>query len=858
MEREPASQVDRGSAPQGSLFAHLPAEPTDGSDALLDAFLDFVSERGLELYPAQEEAILELLSDRHVVLDTPTGSGKSLVAVALLFRALASGRGRAFYTCPIKALVSEKFFELCELFGAERVGMLTGDASINHDAPIICCTAEILSNLALREGDASEVAFAVMDEFHFYADPERGVAWQVPLLALEDTQFLLMSATLGDMGAVQESLERLTTRKVSVVRSDMRPVPLDYEYRELPLTQTIANLCEAGKAPIYVVSFTHRDCAELAQALTSLNLMGREQRKEITESLAGFRFDSPFGKDLRRCLGHGIGLHHAGLLPKYRRLVERLAQQGKLAVICGTDTLGVGINVPIRTVLFTKLCKFDGEQTRRLSVRELKQIAGRAGRRGYDHQGSVVCQAPEHVIENKLLEGKAGGDVKKKRKLTYKKPPERGYVHWDEAVFEKLRTSPPEPLVSRFRVDHGMLLELLERPSEVAPRGYRALVRLIAECHERDVIKARLRLRSKELFKSLRAAEVVQVRPTPSGRSSEALVSEHLQLDFSLHHSLSLYLVEALDVLDPQVPTYALDVLSFVEAILENPNVVLEAQAREAREALFQKLKAEGVEYEQRMAELDKVSYPKPNAELIYDSFNAYASHHPWLGTENIRPKSIARDLVERYLSFNDYVKEYGLARAEGVLLRYLSEAYKTVVQSVPDPCWNDELVDIMGFLRATLERVDSSLLEEWEKMLAPDTETELGAARRVHALANDPRMLASRVRSELHMLVKALAAGDWEEGAACLRLDVPEPWTGERLEHALEPFFAQHDRLIADARARQTQWTILEPLEPRLYRVRQVLLDPAEDNDFYLEARVDLRQGEPEGPLLELLEVSR
>jgi len=470
----------------------------------------------------------------------------------------------------------------------------------------------------------------------------------------------------------------------------------------------------------------------------------------------------------------------------------------------------------------------------------------------------VVCLAPEHVIENKLLEGKVGGDAKKKRKLTYKKPPERGYVHWDEAVFEKLRTSPPEPLVSRFRVDHGMLLELLERPDDVSPRSYRALVRLISDCHERDAIKARLRLRSKELFKSLRAAEVVRLRPLPSGRASEAVIDEGLQVDFSLHHSLSLYLVEALDVLDPEAPGYALDVLSFVEAILENPGVVLDAQAHKARDALFHKLKAEGVEYEQRMAELDKVSYPKPNAELIYQTFDDYAPHHPWLGSENIRPKSIARDMVERYLSFNDYVKEYGLARAEGVLLRYLSQAYKTVLQSVPDPCWNDELVDIVGFMRATLERVDSSLLEEWERLLDPEAEPEPGTTRRVHALAGDPRMLGSRVRSELHMLLKALAARDYEEAAAGLRADGAEPWTAERLEQALEPFFAEHEQLVADARARQTQWTILEPLEPRLYRVRQILLDPADHNDFYLEARVDLRDGEPEGPLVELLELAR
>jgi hypothetical protein len=678
-------------------------------------------------------------------------------------------------------------------------------------------------------------------------------------LTLPEAQFLLMSATLGDMTSIVESLERLTDRDVAQVTSAERPVPLEYTYREIPLTSTIVSLAEQGRTPIYVVSFTHRECSELAQALTSLNLLAREQRREVADFIAGFRFDTPFGKDLRRCLGHGIGLHHAGLLPKYRRLVERLAQAGKLAVICGTDTLGVGINVPIRSVLFTKLCKYDGGQTRRLSAREFKQIAGRAGRRGYDTAGDVVCQAPAHVIENKQLAAKAHGDVKKQRKLTFKKPPDRGYVHWDEAAFTRLIESPPEPLQSQFRVDHGMLLNLLERPDDIRPRGYRALVRLIDDSHERPVIKGRLRRRSKELFKALRGAELVRIERNRSGRGSHVVISEDLQREFSLHQSLSLYLVEALRVLDPQAPGYALDLISFVEAILENPGVVLDSQTKKARDVLFARLKAEGAEYDQRMAELDKVGYPKPNADLIYETFNAYAAHHPWLGSENIRPKSVVRDMYEQYLSFNDYIKEYGIARAEGVLLRYLSDAYKTIVQTVPDAYWNDELIDVTGFLRSTLQRVDASLLEEWERMLNPEAEgaAEDRGKNRAADLARDPRMLKSRIRAELHILVKALAARDFEEASESVRSDVAEPWTPERLEQALTPFFEQHERLLADHRARQTQWTVIDAIDSRVFRVRQVLLDPQEDNTWYLEGRVDLSDRDaPEGPLIELLHI--
>ncbi|MDH5670718.1 MAG: DUF3516 domain-containing protein [Myxococcales bacterium] len=829
---------------------------TDGDDAdrLLDNFVGWVEARGIELYPAQEEAVLELLSGQHVVLNTPTGSGKSLVATALIYRSLCLG-GRVFYTCPIKALVSEKFFELCDIFGPERVGMMTGDASINREANVICATAEILSNLALREGEGAEISQVVMDEFHFYADPERGQAWQIPLLCMPDTQFLLMSATLGELREICAGLEQRSGRGVSVVRSSERPVPLSYEYCVTPLIQTICKLAEEERTPVYVVNFTQRECVELAQALTSVTLIDREQRLALSRELGKARFDSPFGKDLKRCLGHGIGLHHAGLLPRYRRLVERLAQAGQLAAICGTDTLGVGVNVPIRSVLFTKLCKYDGSRTRRLSVREVQQIAGRAGRRGYDDSGSVLCQAPEHVIENMQLAGKADS-AKKKRKTTFKKPPERGYVHWDEDVFHKLVGGEPEALESRFRIDHGMLLNLLERPDDVEPHGYAGLIALIAEADEREPVKRRLRRQAKGLFRSLRQAAVLQVEPNEGGRGAHVSISEDLQRDFSLNHALSLFLVEALSALDEEGERYPLDVLSLVEAVVESPRVILDAQQRKARDALFQKLKADGVEYEQRMTELERVSYPKPNAELIYGLHDAYVGRHPWLERDAIRPKGVAAELVEGYLSFSDFVREYGLSRAEGVLLRYLSDVYKTLVQSVPRAYYTDGLVDVAGFLRSTLERVDSSLIDEWQRLLEGGSETQPEVVEQVKELARDPRMLRARIRAEVHLLVKALSLKNYEEAAGCVYSPEEEPWDSDRFEAALEPFHAEHEHVLFDHRARNAQWTLLDELSPRLFRVRQVLLDAEEDNNHYLDLRVDLREGEPEGPLLEMVEV--
>ncbi len=854
--------------PVADLLSRMPPRDACDDDAILDAFLGWVSDRGVTLYAAQEEALLELMAGKHVVLNTPTGSGKSLVATGLLFRALCRGE-RGVYTFPIKALASEKFFELCDLFGAENVGMLTGDASINRDAPIVCATAEILANLALRDGDDVVIDCVVMDEFHYYGDSERGVAWQIPLLTLNDAQFLLMSATLGDVQTVTDSLKARTQRDVSVVRSDERPVPLDYVYKEIPLHETLRELFQQKRTPVYVVSFTQRECAELAQGLTSFELCDKPQKEAIARAITGFRFDSPFGTDLKRVLRHGIGIHHAGLLPKYRRLIERLAQQGLLTVICGTDTLGVGVNVPIRTVCFTKLCKFDGEDVKRLAVRDFKQIAGRAGRKGFDVQGTVVCQAPEHVIENRVLDAKAAKNPNVKNKQVKKKPPERGYVHWDEGIFRQLVERPPEPLTSQFKVSHGMMLNLMRSHADRRHGGYGALTELIAASHERPVIKRRLKGESKALFKSLREAAVLEVWPRVSGCGCEVKVSEQLQREFSLNQSLSLYLVETLPLVAEQSSEtttvaaggtkYALDVLSLVEAIAEHPRPVLYAQERRAKDELMARMKAEGAEYEERMAELEKVSYPKPNADFIYGTFNAYVRKHPWLKEDNIRPKAVAREMFEGYASFTEYVKRYGIAGAEGVLLRYLSDIYRTLVQNIPASFYNDELTDLVAYLRATLQRVDSSLVQEWESLLVGEGDAASAASEKpvAYDLPHDPKALRTAIRAELHLLVKALAEKDYDEAVSMVRASEDDPWTKERFEQALAPFYGEHERIVFDQTARFADKTLVQELGPRLFRADQILVDPNGDNSWRIRVEIDLsdrRKGDE--PWLRLIDL--
>src|SRR5881398_2001870 len=417
------------------------------ADTLFSRFAAWAESGGTPLYPAQEEALIELVSGANVVLATPTGSGKSLVATGAQYAALAAGR-RSYYTAPIKALVSEKFFALCGVFGAANVGMLTGDASVNAGAPIIACTAEVLANIALREGPDADIGLVVMDEFHFYGDPDRGWAWQVPLIELPKAQFLLMSATLGDVSFLREDLTRRTGRPTALVANAERPVPLHHYYATTPMHETIQELLDTKQAPIYVVHFTQASALERAQALMSVNVCSKEEKAAIADLIGGFRFSTAFGTTLSRLVRHGIGVHHAGMLPKYRRLVEQLAQAGLLKVICGTDTLGVGINVPIRTVVFSALTKYDGVRQRHLKAREFHQIAGRAGRAGYDTSGTVVVQAPDHVVENVKALAKAGDDPKKQRKVQRKKPPE-GFVTWGEDTFDRLVAAEPEALKSR-------------------------------------------------------------------------------------------------------------------------------------------------------------------------------------------------------------------------------------------------------------------------------------------------------------------------------------------------------------------------------------------------------------------------
>ena len=835
----------------------LPSE-----DELLDAFATWAEEEGRPLWPHQEEAVLALMMGEHVVLGTPTGSGKSMVAQALLFKALCMGDKRGYYTAPIKALVNEKYFDLVALFGQENVGMITGDVVVNPEASIICCTAEILAMDSLRWDGADNVGYVVMDEFHFFGDVDRGWAWQIPLLMLPDVQFLLMSATLGDVSQITDLLERQTGTSVTTVLDAPRPVPLAYEYVETSLEATVELALRAGKDPLYIVHFSQRAALESARSLASFGVADKEQCKAVKAACRGIDFSTAFGKTLQRLLGLGVGVHHAGMLPRYRLLVERLAQQGLLSVICGTDTLGVGINVPIHTVLVTSLTKFDGHRQRRLQAREFHQIAGRAGRAGYDTEGDVLVQAPDYAIENARLRAKAAGDEKKLRKLKLKKP-EPGKVTWNQQAFDKLVAAQPEKLHPRMKMSHAIVLSLAQRGGDVRKR----VADLVELSLQTDEQKVALVAQGNEIVDILVAAQVLGCEPGPDG--DEYFVLADLPEDLALDQPLSPFLLAALELLDPESPDYSLDLISMVEAISENPRQLLYAQERAARGRAIAEMKASGVSYEERMEKVEEVTYPKPLEELLENAFAMYCESVHWALDYELSPKSVLREMVEEGHTFKSYVAAYKVADSEGTLLRYLADVYRVLDRTVPYEKCTDLLEEVISWLHMTVIGTDRSLFEDYNEVEAAAE----AAAPGTSSLVADRKGLTLMLRNALFTRVKLAAQPGMaaQAGASTLLLDgfeveegpievyaediaaaaaalgeLDAEWGfGERAWRLLlEDFYDDHEFLRADADARAATYFEVDTSDEEsrhVWHVRQLFLDSDGGLDYRIDADLDL-----------------
>jgi hypothetical protein len=415
-----------------------------------------------------------------------------------------------------------------------------------------------------------------------------------------------------------------------------------------------------------------------------------------------------------------------------------------------------------------------------------------------------------------------------------------------------------------------MVLSLLQRDAEQndpSRKNFDSLRELIRRSHEDEGTKKRLLAFAAILVRSLYRAGILEMVKDSVTDYYWVVVAEGLQWDFSLHQALSLYLIETLGLLDIQSETYTLDLLTLVEAILEDPEVVLRRQVDKLKQELVAQLKADGMQYEERMEKLDEVTHPQPLKDFLYGSFNKFKDQHPWVGSKEIRPKSIGREMFEGFMSFADYVKRYGLQRSEGVLLRYVSQLYKTLDQSVPEVAKTEGVWDALGFYRAMIDLTDTSLLEEWESLLHPELRLE-GKGKREAAkealwleeLLANPKSFAARVRAELHLLVRALASKEWEEAVASVQQDPEGPggtWDEERFEAAMAPFVAEYGELVFTPEARRHQWTEIRPTGDRTWEVAQTLLDPQDDNLWAVQGTIDLRNPLAiDGPLVRLTRI--
>jgi superfamily II RNA helicase len=839
------------SAEQGMTGPLVEARPASAAgDDLLMAMLEHCEQAGIEPYAEQLDAFEAIAGNRSVVLNTPTGSGKSLVAAFVHY--VAYWRGfreldpqipphlrRSVYTAPIKALVNEKFFDLCRAFGSRNVGLMTGDATVNSEAPMICCTAEVLAKMALREGAATPFGWVVMDEFHFYSDRERGSAWLIPLVAMTDARFLLMSATLRSPDDVRKSLEERTGHPAVVVRSDTRPVPLEFEYREALLLETLESARVRGLTPTYIVSTAKADTAELANQLRStpipesLRDEAKANGKVVEARLERHRMATPFGARLARLLRAGIGVHHSGMLPKYRRIVEQLARDGLIALICGTDTLGVGVNMPIRSVVFRQLYKFDGQQNRLITAQEFKQIAGRAGRKGHDDTGTVFIQAPEHEMKNARGRAKAAATGRLK-KFRPESPP-KGFKGWNEKTAERLREGRPAELVTRFEVTGPLVLQVLCRAGD-GREALDELIRSVGEDVEENLARAH------EIVEAFEERGIVARRDQPGEDGRLYDLSGAAPLEASFERPLIPFLNHAAALLDTDDPEHDLDVLTVVESILDDPGQVLRAQARKERQARYLELRSRDQTLDEKIAmqeELEAIEHPQPLKEEIASLFRAWNDQAPFIADREPAPKSVARDLLEHGDGFGDYVKRYELLHEEGTLLRYLSDAYRIMQKHLAPEVRTEDVEALIEDLGEMIHQVDTSIVDEWERFEAPDATAPV-PEETVGEAAPDParsmKLFRRIVRNRAFDWIKAIARQAY--------WDIDAGIAEDALAEQLARYWAQYETIDVGPDARN----------PELFdlgddgRIEQVILDPEGDCQWVIQGHADLAAWRDEG----------
>jgi hypothetical protein len=415
-------------------------------------------------------------------------------------------------------------------------------------------------------------------------------------------------------------------------------------------------------------------------------------------------------------------------------------------------------------------------------------------------------------------------------------------VSWGEPTFERLVAAEPEALTSSFAVSHSMLLNVIDRPGD----AFAGMRHLLTDNHEDRAAQRRHISRAIAMYRGLLAAGVVERLDVADEEGRTIRVTVDLQSDFALNQPLSPFALAAIELLDRESPTYALDVLSVIESTLDDPRQVLSAQQFKARGEAVAQMKADGIEYEERLELLDGVTHPKPLAELLEAGFEIYRRGHPWVAEHQISPKSVARDVYELAMTFTDYIGFYSLARSEGLVLRYLADAYKAMKQTVPDEAKSDELKDLIEWLGELVRQVDSSLLDEWEQLANPTAAPAPTAPieERPPPVTANARAFRVLVRNALFRRVELAAL---RRPDLLGELDAEAGWDSQRWAGALEKYFGEYDAIGTGPDARGPALLLVDE-QPGRWSVRQILDDPAGDHDWGISAEVDLAASDEAG----------
>jgi len=694
----------------------------------LSFYEKFLLGPGIEPYPVQELAIGHIFAGRSVLVTVPTGTGKTLMAKAALH--LAVGRGqRAIYTTPLRALTEEKFRELSSDFGEANVGFATGDYKVNREAPIQVEVAEILWNRIVADKHVCPAEIVVMDEGHYFNDPERGYVWEQSIIGLDPrTQLVVLSATVGHPERFCQWVEVTRRVPMELVDSRERKVPLVHEYREDMLIDTVRELAHTGDVPAIVFVFGREQCFEVARLLKSCRRFTTDEEKaKIDELCNEALLPAGCAKELRPLLGHGIGIHHAGILPRYKQLVEQLALERLIKFVVSTETIAAGINLPARTVVFPSLRKFIKQQPRMMTAAEYHQMAGRAGRPQFDDRGLAITLAPEQVVSDLKKELKHTKDVERAKKTVYGRArndaQRRGDVIWTPELHQELVKGEPAELRSKTKISAEQVLaiglpdlaektlpgtdveaRMAEAEASLPPSMRLDIVTVIDNLLLGPKDRSELQKILAQLVANMRAIGVLDEH----GKQIAGDMIRNLQgMDgLFIYYVLFNHQLEYVEL--RELVEYLLD-HDIIQRMIDRKG---EDEKREWMRTWLrdQRLENPHVTWDDAEAQWEK-EHPRPltKIELIHQEFASKVPHPELHGGK--RAKNVWAQLEDGGFSFLEFVEKHHLDHEEGNLFTYLVRVMNFAAK-LYEASQLTEFEDMADRVKKLLARIDLRLIE--------------------------------------------------------------------------------------------------------------------------------------------------